>query len=66
MQVGVGVAVEELARRAAHVVALPGAAQRRAVDVAFRGVACPGSRYHGSEYVLVFVKLFIASCTPSL
>lgn len=22
--------------------------------------------YHGSEYVLVFVKLFIASCTPSL
>ncbi len=22
--------------------------------------------YHGSEYVFVFVKLFIASCTPSL
>ncbi|HEY5309657.1 MAG TPA: hypothetical protein VIK97_14185, partial [Casimicrobiaceae bacterium] len=24
------------------------------------------SRHHGSEYVFVLVKLFIASCTPSL
>ena len=24
------------------------------------------ARHHGSEYVLVLVKLFIASCTPSL
>ena len=63
--------------RPLHVRRLEGAAQRRQVDVALGGTAIGGGsglvhrsraspHHQGSEYVLVLVKLFIASCTPSL
>ena len=71
------VGVEQRPRRAVHVLRLERAPQRRQIDVALghraRGrqrVVHPRParqcRHHGSEYVLVLVKLFIASCTPSL
>ncbi len=68
-----GIGVEHGAGGRMHVRGLELAAQRRGVDIAF-GAGVLGRRqlvhgvtaHQGSEYVLVLVKLFIASCTPSL
>ena len=74
VQEDVRIGVEQRPRGRVHVRRLERAAQRRRVDVALGGEVGGRQRrvhvrrhaHHGNEYVLVFVKLFIASCTPSL
>ena len=76
MQEHVGVGVQEGARPSADVRGFEGAPRRRKIDVPLGGTvdrrwqgpfSGRGHRiYQGSEYVLTLVKLFIASCTPSL